>query len=63
MSADVTRILAAANGDFLYSLRTTTTPGPNGGLWCTHGRGAIELQYAGNGEFISLSASGPVLVY
>jgi hypothetical protein len=63
MSADATRILAAVDGDYLYSLRTTTNAGTNGGLWCRDGRGAIELQYAGNGEFIALSASGPILVY
>jgi hypothetical protein len=63
MSADGTRIMAGVDGGYLFSLRTTTMPGSLGGIWCPQGRGSVELQYVGNGEFISLSASGPILVY
>jgi hypothetical protein len=63
MSADGSRILAGVNQSFLFSLRTTTLPGIDGGLWSESGRGAIELQYIGNGDFISLSATGPILVF
>lgn len=63
VSADGKRILAGVNGGYLFSLRTITLAGASGGLWCESGRGAVELQYIGNNEFISLSVSGPILIY
>ena len=63
VSADGQRILAGVDGGFLFSLRTVTLAGSGGGLWCESGRGAVELQYIGNDQFLALSASGGILIY
>lgn len=66
LSADGTRPAAAANYGAIYTsqlfTRAGTTPGVTGYLLGGQNT-AIELQYTGNGQFISLSHEGSIQAY
>ena len=61
-SSDGSRLVAADYGGGIYTSASSTSSGSVGGLSGTQGT-AIELQYVGNGQFISLSHEGAIRSY